>query len=101
MSNANVIDSKNEDGVFAALQALALIVIGGNRVNRNVTDRLMHRIPVFSGGREALEDHRFAFGHMDIVVRAMLMAGGDNMLIEARPGQITARMRIGKNAGAF
>jgi hypothetical protein len=31
----------------------------------------------------------------------MLMAGGDNMLIEARPAQITARMRIGKNARAF
>src|ERR687894_92639 len=101
MSDANVIHSKNEDGVFAALQALALVVVGGNRVNRNVTDSLMHRIPIFSGGGEALEDHRVAFCHIDVVVRAMLMTGGDNMLIEGWPAQITARMGIGKNAGAF
>ena len=61
----------------------------------------MHRIPVFSGGGQALEDHRVAFGHIDIVVRAMLMTGGDNMLIEGWPAQITARMRIGKDARAF
>ncbi len=85
MGDANVIDPKNEDGILAALQAMTLVVIGGNGINRNVANGLMHGVPVFSGGREALEDHRFAFSHVNIVVCSMLMASGDNMLFEGWP----------------
>src|SRR5687768_14404686 len=61
----------------------------------------MHWIPVFSGGCEALQDHRRAFRHVNIVMRTMLVTGGDNVLIESWPTQITARVRVGKDARSF
>jgi len=48
VGDADVVDLENEDGVFATLHAAALVVIGGDDVNRDVADGRRNLLPVFS-----------------------------------------------------
>jgi hypothetical protein len=45
-----------------------------------------------------MQDHRRARRHVDAVVRAMLVAGGDDMLRQRRARQIERAVRIGEDS---
>src|SRR5215467_12700339 len=101
MSDADVIHTKDEDSVFPSLEAVAFVVVGGNIVNRNVTDRGVNLFPVFTSGSEAVKNDRISGRHLDAVVRAMLMAGGDDMLGQGGPRQVKGAVGIGQHSGSL
>src|SRR4030095_3949700 len=92
MGDADIIDLENKYRVLAALHAAAFIVIGGNDMDRNVTDRRRDFFPVFTTRCEPVQYDRGARRHVDAVVRTVLMAGGDDMLRQARLRQIVSSM---------
>ena len=101
MSNTDVIDAKNKDGIFSSLEAVAFVVVGGNIINGNVADGRVNLLPIFAGGSEAVKNDRIPGRHFDTVVRAMLMTGGDNVLGQGGPRQIESAVGIGEYAGSL
>ena len=95
VGDADVVDAKNENRIFAALHAVAFVVKRRNDVNRHVADRSRDFLPIFAGRGETVQDHRRARGHVNAVMRSVLMAGGDDMLRQSRARQIERAMRIG------
>jgi len=101
MGNADVIHAKDEDSVFPSLEAVAFVVVGGNIVNRNVANRGVNFLPVFAGGGEAVKNDRISGRHLDAIVRAMLMTGGDDMLGQSGPRQVESAVGIGQYPGSL
>ena len=54
VGNADFIDAEDKDGVFPSLQTLALVVIGGNRIDGDIADGHVNGPPVLAAGGEAL-----------------------------------------------
>ncbi len=101
MRDANPVNAKDKNSVFTALQPLAFIVIGGYGVDRDVTNGRAHGPPVLAAGSEPFENHRITLGHVNITVRAVLMAGGDYVLFEGWPRKIPPRVGISEDACAL
>ena len=101
MGDANVVDPEDEDRVLAALHAAALVVERGDNINRNIADRRGDFLPVLAARGESVENHRRAGRHVDAVMRAVLVAGSDDMLRQGRPWQVKSPMRVGQDSRAF
>ena len=101
MGDADLIHAKDEDGVFAPLEPLALVVVGRDRIDRNITDAHVDGPPILSSRREPFKDHRTSPGHPDVAVGPMLVAGRYDVLREVWPRQIAPAVGICQDAGPF
>ena len=101
VGNTNIVDPKDEDGIFTSLKAMALIVIGRHVINRNVANCGVDFFPILAAGREAMKNDRITGGHFDAVVRPVLMAGGDDVLRQSGPGKIEGPVGISEDASSF
>src|ERR1043166_1953369 len=101
VGDANIVDSKDEDGIFTSLKAVALIVVGRHVINRNVADRRVNFFPILAARCKAMENHRISGGHFDAVVRPVLMAGGDDVLRQSGPGKIEGAGRFSEDGSSF
>ena len=50
VGDADIIDAKNKNRIFAALHAVAFVVKRRNDVNRDIADRSRDFLPIFAGG---------------------------------------------------
>src|SRR5262245_38706712 len=101
MGNADVIYSKDKDCILTSLHTLALIMVCGNQVNRNVPDGGGDLLPILPAGRQSMQNDRCSRSHMDAVVRSVLMAGGDDVLWQSRPGQVEGAVWVGEDSSSL
>lgn len=94
MRDADIVHPKNEDRVFTSLKSLALVMVRGNGIDRNVPDARVNRIPIFPAGGEPFENDRIPCRHPDVTVSPVLVAGGDNVLRERGPREIIPTVGI-------
>src|SRR5215813_5344548 len=98
MGNADVIHPKDEDRILASLHALALIMVCGNKVNRNVPNGGGDLLPILTTGCQSMQNDRCSRSHMYDVVRCVLMAGGDDVLCHGGAGNVVGAVPVGNDS---
>src|SRR5918995_6168693 len=98
MGDADIIDSKDKDRVLAALHSTALVMKCRNDIHRYVSNRRGDFLPVLAPTRQSMQDNRLARRHMDAAVRAVMVAGGDDVLRQSGARQGERAVRVGKDS---
>src|SRR5688572_5310191 len=101
VGNADIVDSKDKDRVLAALHPAAFVMKCRNDIHRYISNRRGDFLPVLASTRQSMEDNRLARRDMDAAVRAVLVAGGDDVLRQSGARQVERAVRIGKDSSSF